>query len=102
MEGAEFGGGGEGPPGHLGKADAVFASDDTTPSEDLTEEVVQGGVGAVGGTGLGGVDHDVDVDIAVAGMAEAGDGEAVLFLQARGEAEEVFETAARDDDVLIE
>jgi hypothetical protein len=42
------------------------------------------------------------VDVAVAGVAEAGDGEAVTLAEAGGEAGEVDEAAAGDDDVFVE
>jgi len=47
------------------------------------------------------VHHDVGVDVAVAGMAETGDGQIVLFLQARGELEQIGQLAARHDDIFI-
>ncbi|MDB6016790.1 MAG: hypothetical protein JWR19_1279 [Pedosphaera sp.] len=102
MEVAELGAGGEFPPGHFGEADAVFAGDDAAPGEDLTEEVVEGGIAAGRGTRPRGVHHDVDMDVAVTGVAETGDGEAVLLLEAGSEAEEVFEAATRNDDVFVE
>ena len=90
-------------PSFFGDADAVFAADDAAEAEDVAEEVVESGVGAgalmrvlhVG-------DHDVDVDVAVAGVAEAGDGEAAADLEAGGEFDEIDETAAGDNDVLVE
>ena len=41
-------------------------------------------------------------EVAVASMAETGDGEPVLALEAGGEVEQVLEPAARHDDVLVE
>ena len=42
------------------------------------------------------------MDISVTGMAEAGDGEFVFLLELCGEAEEILETATRNDDVFVE
>jgi hypothetical protein len=48
------------------------------------------------------INHDVGVDISIAGMSEAGDGQVVLFLELRGEAKEVLKSPAGNDDVLIQ
>lgn len=103
MEGAAGVVDGVGEPTFFGDADAVFAADDAAEAEDVAEEVVESGVGAgalVRVLHVG--DHDVDVDVAVAGVAEAGDGEAAADLEACGEFDEIDETAAGDDDVLVE
>ena len=100
---AADGGCGLGPPAFFGEAYAVLAGDDAAPGEDLGEEFVEGeayffadgGVVVIGG-------HDVGVDVAVAGVAEAGDGEAVTLAEAGGEFGEIDEAAAGDDDVLVE
>ena len=102
VEGADFLRDGQRPPALLGQADAVFAGDRAAPGEDLREELVQRGLAAAFGARLGEVHHEVGVDVAVAGVAETGDGEAVLALEPGGEVEQVLEPAARDDDVLVE
>ncbi len=94
---------GVGEPAFFGDADAVFAADDAAEAEDVAEEIVEGNVGAgalIRVLHVG--DHDVDVDVAVAGVAEAGDGEATADLEACGEFDEIDETAAGDDDVFVE
>ena len=48
------------------------------------------------------IDHDVDMDVTVTGMAEASDGQTMFLLQPRCETEQVLKAAARHDDVLIE
>ena len=48
------------------------------------------------------VHHHVGVDVAVAGVAETRDGQAVLLLQPGGELEQVFQPAARHDDVFVQ
>ncbi len=85
-------GDGVAPPAVFGDADAVFSCDGAFPGDDLEEEFVEGGFGAFadGGVFHGG-DHDVDVDVAVASVTEAGDGEAGLFLEFGGEGDEVDE-----------
>ena len=42
------------------------------------------------------------MDVAIAGVTEAGDAEVVLPLEPRGEGEEVLQAAARDDDILVQ
>ena len=93
---------GERPPPFFGDADAVFASDGTTPGENLAEQLVQGDFASLPCARLGEVHHDVRVDVAIAGVAEAGELQLVLFLEARGKVKQVLQTAARDDDVLVQ
>src|SRR5205823_1507644 len=82
--------------------DAVFARDGAAPGQDLAEELIQGAVGATDGLRLAVVHHDVDVNVAVASMAEAGNGKVVRFTQDRRKAEQILQTAAGDDDVLVQ
>ena len=103
MEGAAGVVDGVGEPAFFGDADAVFAADDAAEAEDVAEEIVEGGVGAGALIRVLHVwDHDIDVDVAVAGVAEAGDWEAAANLEACGEFDEIDEAAAGDDDVLVE
>ena len=51
------------------------------------EQFVQAGFGALLGAGLVVIHHDVGVDVAVAGVAEAGEVQSVFLLQLRGELE---------------
>src|SRR6185295_6143832 len=102
MQVAGLRGGGERPPWFLGETDAVFAGDDSFPRKHLTKKIVECGAGAGGGAGLTLIDHHVDVDVAVAGVTEAGDWQAVLALQAFGKFKEVLKAAAWHDNVLIE
>src|SRR5260370_32656280 len=44
----------------------------------------------------------MDVNVAIDGMTETSDGKGVLFLELGGKTEEVFESAARHDNVLVE
>ncbi len=66
------------------------------------KQFVQSSLAPPFGAGLVEIHHDVGVDVAVAGVAEAGDSKAVFPLQPRGESEEVFQAAARDDDILVQ
>jgi len=103
VEGAGGWGDGFVPPGFFCKADAVLSGDGTIPCEDLGEKFVEDGMGFFLDGGFFGIgDHDVDVDIAVARMAEAGDGKSAAFLEFGGEVDEVDEAPARDDDVFVE
>src|ERR1019366_5818053 len=45
---------------------------------------------------------DVRMDVAVAGMAEAGDAQAVLPLEPCGKGKQVLQPAAGDDDILVQ
>src|SRR4051794_16315218 len=69
------------PPWLLGDADPVLARDHAVPGQYLGEEFVQGCVHLPLHLAVGVVvrRHDVDVNIAVARMTEAGYREAVLF-----------------------
>ena len=80
----------------------MLASDDAPPGENLPEEIVERGVGAGAAAGLGVVHHHVDVDVAIARVAKARDGEAMLFLQPRGEAKQFLQPPAWDDDVFVQ
>src|SRR4051812_23112214 len=86
VEGAEFGRGGLGPPFLLRQADAVLPGQDAAPAEDLGKEKIERGAG-LRIVGPGRIDHDVDVDVAVAGMAEGGDLDAEFFLDDGAEGE---------------
>ena len=81
----------------------MFARDGSSPSNDLSEEVVERTLNLLGLLGLlilG--NHDIGMDIPVAGMAEAGDRESGFSLQALGLAFVIDQAPARDDDILIE
>ena len=61
------------PPGSFGEADAVFPANDAAHGEDAAEELIEDAVHlGVVGPGAGRC-HEVDVDVAVTGMTEAGD-----------------------------
>src|SRR5688572_1068445 len=90
-------------PAFFGEADAVLAGDGAAVVENPVEEEVERGVRLVADfRDLIVADHEIGVDVAVAGVAEAGDGDAGVLLQLAGEGDEFDELGARDDDVLVE
>ncbi len=95
-------GDGQRPPALLGQADAVLAGDRALPGDDLGKQFVQSPLAAPLGARLVEINHDIGVDVAIPRVAETGDAQAVLALEARGEGEQVFQPAARDDDVLVQ
>ena len=90
-------------PAFLGDADAVLAGDGTAVFEDPGNSR-SSAASARSRTCrvLIVADHQVGVDVAVAGVAEAGDGDAGLRLELSGELDQLDELGARDDDVLVE
>jgi len=102
MKLAGFFGNSQRPPAFLGDPDAVFAGDRATPSQHLPKEFIECGLTPPFSAGLGVIHHDVGVDIAVAGVTETGELQFVLLLETGGEIEQVLQSAARDDDVLVQ
>ena len=80
----------------------MFASDRAAPLENLAKEFVQGSLAASLRTWLSQIDHEIGVDIPVAGMSKTGNSDAMFFLQARREGEEVLESAARHHNIFVE
>ena len=62
----------------LGEADAVFAADRALERDHAFEERRSASCARAISSASSGVDHDVDVDVAVAGMPEARDAQAVV------------------------
>ena len=90
------------PPAFLGEADAMFAADGAAPGNDLRKQFVERRPGARLGVRLGEVHHHVGVDVAVAGMTETRDGQAMFFLQIRRKLEEIFQSSARNNNIFIQ
>ena len=81
----------------------MFPGDGSSPGNHLTEERVERRLDLLGAFALLFLgDHDVHMDVAVAGMAEAGDREAGLFLKLLCEGDQVDESAAGNGNVLVE
>ena len=94
---------GLGPPAHFRETDSMFACDHAAPREHLREELVErlldprlhGRILEIRG-------HDIDMNVAVAGVAESRNGKSVTRLQFARELDEIDEPTPRDDDVLVE
>ena len=81
----------------------MLAGDRAAPCEDLREQLVEGAVSLLANRGIFHVsDHDIHVNVPVAGVAEACDRETMALLQAGGEFHQIDKAPARDDDVLVE
>ena len=90
------------PPRFFRQADPMLAGDHALPFQDLRKKLVQRAVGFLPHAGNVHVHHQVDVNVAVAGVAEGGDLDVVTALESFGEPEQIDEAAARDGDVLVE
>src|SRR6185437_16320443 len=62
------------PPAFLGKPDAVFTCDHSAPREHLFEQIVERRLASLQCARLHFVEHHVDMNVAVARVAEAGHG----------------------------
>ena len=80
----------------------MFAGDGPAPGQHLPEELIQRGFRPGLAAGLRAVEHDVDVDVAVAGVAESSHRQAVPGLQLRAELEKIFQPPAGHHDILVE
>ena len=81
----------------------MLARDDTAPGQNLRKQFVQRAINPrVDSRILVLCSHDVDMDVPIAGMPEAGDGEAVLLLKGRSKVDEVDDVTAWNDDILIQ
>src|ERR1035441_9745231 len=90
------------PPAFLGQPDAMFPGNRTAPGDDLLEQLIQSRLATPFGAGLFEINHDIGVNVAVAGVAETGHREAVFPLESRGEGKEVFQATTGDNNVLVE
>ena len=84
------------------ESDAVLAADRSFERDHAFEELAFGFRRAPHLVGIAGIDHQVDVDVAVAGMAEARDQQPVLATHALDELEELRHAAARHDQVVVD
>ena len=80
----------------------MLAGQRAAPLQDLPEEIVERRLGLGFHAWLVLVDHQVDVDVAIARVAEGGDLQAVLLLQLGRELEQILEPSARHHDVFVE
>ena len=80
----------------------MLARDRAVPGENLPEQFVERDFGALDGSGVISIQHDVDVNVSVAGVPKAGDGQIDFLLKTRGEAEQILQPSARHDDVFVQ
>jgi len=80
----------------------MFPGDDPVHADDLVKQLVQRCFALFLRTRLFQVYHDVNVDVAVAGVSETGDSHAVFFLKFNREGEQFFQAATRHNDVFIQ
>ena len=84
MEMAEGGGGSRVPPRFLGQADAVFPTDNAAHGENAPEQFVEDSVHMTIVRLCPNRGHQVNVNVAVARMAKAGNRHTILLLETRG------------------
>jgi len=81
----------------------MLTGDNTSPSEDLGEELIERNLHAIPHFRLMVViGHNVDMDVPVARVAEGRDGKAMTGLELGGEFRKINQPAALDDNVLVE
>ena len=77
-------------PAFFGEADAMFAGDGAAVFKHPGKELIEGAVGLLSSTRFIVVcDHQVGVDVAIAGMTETGDGYASVALEFLREGDEL-------------
>src|SRR2546423_9910276 len=91
------------PPAFLGQTDTVLARDDTAPGEHLPEQMVECAFNFVAHhcVTIETVGHDVDVNVAIAGMTKTGNRKSRLRGKPFREFDKIDNVAARHDHVLI-
>ena len=90
-------------PALLGEAHSVLAGDGSLVGEDPVEKLVECFVGGLLFFGVVVVfDHQVDVDVAITGMTEAGDGDSGIGGKLLREFDEFDQLGAGDDDIFVE
>src|SRR5438067_11716787 len=80
----------------------MFAADRALQGDHACEHRALGFMRAAHLVVVAGCDHDVDVDVAVAGVTKARNPEPVLLLDAVDEREQLRDSPLRDDDVVVE
>src|SRR5438105_3000537 len=91
------------PPAFFGQTDSVFAGNDAAPGQDLLKQFVESALHffAHGGISIVTIRHDVDMNVAVASMAETRDWKSRLRAQSFRELDKIDNAAARHDHVFI-
>ena len=91
------------PPPFFCQTDSVFACDHAAPRQHLRKKIVERAFDlfAHSSVAIVAVCHDVDVNVAVPGVAEAGDRKSMFRLQLFGELHQIDQMTARDNHVLV-
>ena len=81
----------------------MLAGNHTAPLQHLRKKIVQCAIDffAHGCVPVEPIRHDVDVNVAVAGVPETGDRKSMFRLKSFGELDKIDNAAARHDHVLI-
>src|SRR5205814_8335614 len=92
------------PPAFFSQADSMFAGNYAAPSQHLSEKIVERVVDLFAYRGVATVTirHDVDMNVAVPGVTETGDRKSILSLQFLREFDEIDQTTARHDHILVQ
>src|SRR6266576_6109657 len=92
-----------GPPAFFGHPDSMLAGNYAAPGQHLCEEIVERVLDCFAHTcvAIVTVCHDVDVNVAVPGVTETGDRKSILRLQFLREFDEIDQTTARHDYILV-
>jgi len=80
----------------------VFSGDNTFQRKNVPEQFIESLFAAPFSIRIASVHHHVNVNIAIARVPKAGDGQAVFLLQGRCETKQIFQPATRHDDIFIE
>src|SRR5204862_6853521 len=86
------------------QADSVFPFDHTAPRQYLSKKIVKRALHSFADSRIPivTVRHDIDVNVAVPRMPEAGDRESMLGLQFVGEFDKIYEMTPRHDNVFVQ
>src|SRR6478672_13508138 len=91
------------PPPFFCQTDSVFACDHAAPRQHLREKIVEREFDAFAHSSVAivAVCHDVDVNVAVTSMTEAGDRKSMFRLQRFGELHQIDQMTAWNNHVLV-
>src|SRR5206468_10681314 len=81
---------------------ACLAHDRYHPDQYLAEEPVQAKFTTLASARLVEVHQEVDVNVPIACMAEAGYRQTMLFLESRRKTKDLFEASSRNHNVLVQ
>ncbi len=92
------------PPAFFRQPDSVFAGNHAAPRQNLREKFVESAIDffAHGCLTIVPIRHDVDVNVAVAGVTETRDRKSMFVLQLLRELDKIDNTTSRNDHVLVQ